>query len=62
MAVFTHNRADFERLATEYLDTGRHHQEIIVSVRRLPHDILRRLLVLLNRHTADEIADNVWYL
>lgn len=62
MAVFTHNRADFERLATEYLDAGRHHRGIIISVQRLPHDILRRLLALLNRHAADEIADNVWYL
>jgi predicted nuclease of predicted toxin-antitoxin system len=62
LALLTHNRVDFERLATHYFNEGRHHSGIIISVRRMPHDILRRLLILLNNTTADEIADNVWYL
>ena len=62
LALLTHNRTDFERLATQYFQEGRHHAGIIIAVRRMPHDILRRLLTLLNKTTADEIADNVWYL
>jgi predicted nuclease of predicted toxin-antitoxin system len=62
LALLTHNRADFEQLATQYFQEGRHHAGIIIAARRMPHDILRRLLALLNRTTAEEIADNVWYL
>lgn len=62
LALLTHNRADFERLATQYFNEGWHHSGIIIAVRRMPHDVLRRLLTLLNQTTADEIADNVWYL
>jgi predicted nuclease of predicted toxin-antitoxin system len=41
LAMLTHNRVDFERLAAQYLKDGRHHAGIIVAVRRMPHDILR---------------------
>jgi predicted nuclease of predicted toxin-antitoxin system len=62
LAMLTHNRSDFEQLATQYFKGGRHHAGIIIAVRRIPHDILRRLLKLLNQTAADEIADNVWYV
>lgn len=62
LAILTHNRGDFERLADEYFNARRPHAGIIIAVRRLPHDMLRRLLGLLNQTTADEIANNVWYL
>lgn len=62
LVLLTHNRTDFEELATQYLKEGKRHAGIIISVRRHPHDILRRLLALLNHNTSDELADNVWYL
>jgi len=62
LTLLTHNRADFERLGMQYFDAGKHHSGIIIAVRRPPNDILHRLLTLLNQHTADEIADNVWYV
>ena len=62
LTLLTHNRADFERLAARYFDEGKQHAGIIIVVRRLPHDILHRVLNLLNRTTADEIANNVWYV
>jgi predicted nuclease of predicted toxin-antitoxin system len=62
LALFTHNRADFERLATHYFQSGRRHSGIIIAVRRMPHDILRRLLTFLHQTSAEEVADNVWYL
>lgn len=62
LALLTHNRADFERLATQYFNAGKHHAGVIIAVRRSPNDILHRILTLLNQHTADEISDNVWYV
>ena len=62
LALLTHNRSDFERLASLYMSGGKHHSGILIAVRRQPHDILRRLLTLLNQTSADEMADNVWYL
>ena len=38
MAILTHNREDFEKLASEYFTTGRSHAGIIIAVRRPAHD------------------------
>jgi uncharacterized protein with PIN domain len=62
LVLLTHNRADFERLASQYFRDGLRHAGIVIAVRRMPHDILRRLLALLNQTTADEMVNNVWYL
>ena len=62
MAILTDNRVDFEGLFQDYLTTGRSHAGILVAVRRLPHDILRRLLLVLNQVTADEMANQVRYI
>ncbi len=62
MALLTHNRADFETLAREYVTAGRSHAGIIIAVRRTPHDILQRLLKILNHVTADEMLDQVRYI
>lgn len=62
MAVFTHNRADFENLAAEYRAAARIHAGIIIAVRRSVPELARRLLVILDRDTADEIRDVVRYV
>jgi predicted nuclease of predicted toxin-antitoxin system len=59
---FTHNRADFETLAQTYFATGQTHYGIIIAVRHSPYEIVRRLLLILNRVTADEMQDQVRYL
>ncbi len=61
-AILTHNRSDFEQLADRYFSLGKTHSEIIIAVRRMPHDILNRILKLLNETSADELANNVWYV
>jgi uncharacterized protein with PIN domain len=61
-ALLTHNRVDFERLATAYVERGLHHAGIILAVRRPPHDVARRLLALLDTVTADELWDAVRYI
>ncbi|HSI36034.1 MAG: hypothetical protein ACAI43_22525 [Phycisphaerae bacterium] len=62
MALLTHNRADFEALAADYLSTGRSHPGIIIAVRRTPQEIARRVLGILNDVTADEMVDQVRYV
>ena len=54
----THNRADFEALARKYFAEEKPHDGIIVAVRRSPQDIARRLLVILNHVTADEMIES----
>jgi hypothetical protein len=62
MAILTHNRADYEQLARQYRDAGRAHAGIIIAVRRLPQEIARRLFVLLNQLTADEMDNQILYI
>ena len=62
LTILSHNRTDFERLAQRYFEEGRQHPGVIIAVRRRLHDMLRRVLTLLNQTTADEMANNVWYV
>jgi hypothetical protein len=62
MALLTHNRADFEALAEAYRNSGQTHNGIIVAVRNPPHEMIRRLLLVLNQVTADEMQDQVRYI
>lgn len=61
-AFLTHNRDDFARLAQAYFNDGRKHYGIIIAVRRPPHEIVRRMLTILNQTTSDEAADQVIYV
>ena len=60
--LVTHNRADFEMLAQQYFAAGQPHAGIIIAVRRPPHDLVQRLLAILNNVTASEIRDQVRYI
>jgi hypothetical protein len=59
---FTHNRADFEALAQSYFAAGQTHYGIIIAVRHDPYELVRRLLVILNQVTADEMQDQLRYI
>ncbi|HXD32832.1 MAG TPA: DUF5615 family PIN-like protein [Pyrinomonadaceae bacterium] len=59
--LLTHNRVDFERLAIEYFESGRTHFGILVAVRRPVQEIARRLLIILDRVTADEMINQIRY-
>jgi predicted nuclease of predicted toxin-antitoxin system len=61
-ALLTHNRADFEELAKTYYETEKPHQGIIIATRHSAQEIVRRLLIILNKITADEIANQVLYI
>ena len=60
--LLTHNRADFEALAHRYFDTSQTHSGIIIAVRHPPYEIVRRLLLILNQVTADEMRDQLRYI
>jgi hypothetical protein len=60
--LLTHNRADFEALAQAYYATGQAHHGIILATRQPPHEMVRRLLLILNHVTADEMRDQVRYI
>lgn len=60
--MLTHNRDDFARLAEEYFAAGRKHYGIIIAVRRPPQEIVRRLMIILNQTTADEMEDQIIYI
>jgi hypothetical protein len=62
LALLTHNRVHFEILAQEYSAEGRTHFGIILASRHSPYEILRRLLLLLDQVTADEMQDQVRYI
>jgi hypothetical protein len=57
--LLTHNRADFESLAQTYFATGQPHYGIIIAVRHPPHEVVRRLLLILNQVTSDEMQDQI---
>jgi predicted nuclease of predicted toxin-antitoxin system len=60
--LLTHNRSDFEALAGTYFATGQSHYGIIIASRHTPYEIVRRLLLILNQVTADEIQDQLRYI
>ena len=60
--LVTHNRADFEQLVREYFEQDKKHYGIILAVRHSPQEIARRLLIILNNVTADEIEGQVRYI
>lgn len=62
LAFVTHNRVDFEARALEYFASGKTHHGIIIAVRRPPQDIVRRLFVILNNVTADEMVNQIRYI
>lgn len=61
-AFLTHNRGHFEVLAQQYSAAGRTHHGIILAVRRRPYEIARRLMLILNHVTADEMQDQRRYI
>ncbi|MDQ3256476.1 MAG: DUF5615 family PIN-like protein [Acidobacteriota bacterium] len=60
--ILTHNRDDYAQLAQDYFASGKKHYSIIIAVRRPPHEIVTRLMTILNQTTADEMEDQIIYI
>ena len=61
-AIFTFNAPDYVALHSKYMSEGKRHSGIIVSKQHPIRETLRRLLDLLNRVTADEIPNQLWWI
>jgi hypothetical protein len=61
-AILTHNRVHFEALAQMYFEAKKTHSGIIIAVRRAPKELSRRILILLDSVTADEIENQILYI
>lgn len=61
-ALLTHNRVDFEVSHNTYVASGRQHGGLIIAKRRPAHEVASRLLLLLNRVTADEMDGQLRYI
>ena len=62
MLFITHNRVDFEALHRQYLAAHKEHWGIAIVSRRLPRAMVINLLRLLNRMTADELRNQLFYV
>ncbi len=62
LTLLTHNRADFEALHAQFHTANRNHAGIIIATRRLPYEVVRRLLLILDQVTADEMDGQLRYI
>lgn len=60
--LLTHNRLDFEALHSNYLINKKYHQGILMAKRRNAYEIAERTAILLDTLTADEIANQLFYV
>jgi hypothetical protein len=60
--VVTFNRGDFAALHTQYMTTHREHAGIVVSVKMETGRAVRALLNLLDRVSADEARNQIFFL
>jgi hypothetical protein len=60
--IITHNRAHFEQLAADYFASGRTHWGIVIAVRRPPHLLARRLLVVLGATSRASMKNQLVYI
>jgi len=60
-AILTHNRVDFELLASKWFDSAELHPGIIIAGRRPIHELARLTLVLLSAASADSLLNQIRY-
>lgn len=61
--MITHNRLDFERLFSEWVQAGRLHYGIVL-VKRRHHvsDMASKILALLHTHSVDDLKNSIRYV
>ena len=61
-AVVTHNRVDFEKQHTKFLESGMKHHGVIIARRRRDAEVVSKLLALLDSVTAEEMQNQLRYI
>ncbi len=60
--LVTHNRLDYERLFAEWAEAEReHYGMILVKRRRHVSDMASRILAVLNKHSAEDFRNRIFY-
>lgn len=60
--LLTHNRLDFERLFSEWAEVEReHYGMILVKRRRHVSDMATRILKILNKYSAEDLKNRIFY-
>lgn len=53
---------DYERLHLTYLQTGQHHFGIIITPQHNAYEVAKRVSIILDALTADEICGQLLYV
>ena len=61
-ALLTHNIKDYQKLAESYFENNKLHHGILLSSFHTPHDMVKRLLVIMNRVTAEEMKNQIRFI
>ncbi|WP_017325167.1 DUF5615 family PIN-like protein [Synechococcus sp. PCC 7336] len=59
--ILTHNRVDFERLHLQYVEEDKQHSGIIVVPQKRAYEVAKRVGILVNALTAEEIGNQLLY-
>ena len=62
LALLSHTRRDFEKLASSYARDGERYHGLILAARRSPYDLARRVLTILDNVTAEEMENLIRYV
>jgi hypothetical protein len=60
--ILTHNRLHYEKLHSAAIAGGEQHFGIIIATRRDAYELARRIALLLDTLTADEIGKQLLYI
>jgi len=61
-SMATLNIVDFVKIHKEYMVSGKKHYGIILSEQLPIGEVINKFLELLNKFTADELDNNLWWL
>ena len=61
-SMVTHNRIDFEALATQLFERTESHAGIIIARKRPPYEIVERLLGIPGSRSASDMVDQLVYI
>jgi len=61
-SLVSFNIGDYVKIHKEYIILSKKHYGIIISEQLPIGELVNRLLELLNKFTADELEDNLWWL
>ncbi|MFM7219425.1 MAG: DUF5615 family PIN-like protein [Nodosilinea sp.] len=59
--ILTHNRVDYERSHLNYVQADQQHSGIIVTPQNNAYEVAKRVSIILNNLTADEVFNQLLY-